>query len=174
MYGNCGKQLVLQLSSWINMQCTENTKPHYPRSSSSSPLSLQWDIQQGCLRQFSLWGESQLLSPWDPIFLLQTFWNALYLEWNIERKGSWSGISCPSPSGHIWQCGFPRTTHMVRTTRTSSLSCQLPLCSRPDKYALFSAGIVICLCLHCHCPVLFSLPEDMAYREALPNSPHKT
>ena len=24
--------------------------------------------------------------PWDPIFLLQTFWNALYLEWNIERE----------------------------------------------------------------------------------------
>lgn len=95
--------------------------------------NLQWNIPQGCVIHFSPLGEGELLSlPWDPIFLLQAFWNALCLEWSMHHwnrgEGGVPGLAYPAPGPSLQpdRAAYPWPTRMVCTTRTSSLSCQPP------------------------------------------------
>ena len=68
--------------------------------------------------------------PWDPIFFTANLLKCTILRMEHWKRGEGRvpGLAYPvlSPSGHIWQCCLPRTTHMVCTTRTSSLSFQPP------------------------------------------------
>lgn len=81
-------------------------------------------------RHLSLWGERKLLSPMGPHFFTANLLKCTILRMEHWKRGEGRvpGLAYPviSPSGHIWQCCLPRTTHMVCTTRTSSLSFQPP------------------------------------------------
>lgn len=177
MYGNYGKQLVLNFHHGSICNALRTLSPIILGNPELSPLVCNETSNRDAWDNFHFGVRANYYLPWDPIFLLQPFWNALYLEWNIERRGLllMQHILPPDTSGHIWQCCLPQDNTYGTHNQDKFLKLPTSLCSRPDKYALFSAGIVICLCLLTALSASSSAClEDMAYREAPTKLTHKT
>lgn len=85
---------------WINVMAVRTLSPNTP-GRGIIYWNLQWDVPLRCVSYFEFLGETKLLKcHWDPTVSAtsQIYWNALYLECNVERGRRWgsrSGISHP-------------------------------------------------------------------------------